>query len=275
MNAISTPLSHSSIHSKHKEKGHGVRSRGLFVYHTIFEVSSQSVAIVGISGADITIIPQRCEMEEEKNEVAVFNGVEMRISSLDDIWLSQKQIAQMFNKDVRTINGHVETVKKELANWEGLNSTIRKNRIVQIEGNREVKREIEVYGFEFICQIGYKVNSVRGTQFRQFATKAVMEKLNRDLLNRDERENALRIENEALKSRLGEAVMEISELEMKNDYLSQYEPDEKDYGKIAKNGYPRTTYQRGGFKSRGGRKVALKPKYVTIDLLAVAKYLQQ
>lgn len=85
----------------------------------------------------------------------------------------------------------------------------------------------------------------------------------------------MRIENEALKSRLGEAVMEISELEMKNDYLSQYEPDESDYGKIAKNGYPRTTYQRGGFKSRGGRKVALKPQYVTIDLLAVAKYLQQ
>lgn len=212
-------------------------------------------------------------MEEASNEVAVFNGIEMRISSLEDIWLTQKQIAQMFDKDVRTINDHVEAVKKELADWDGLNSTIRKNRIVQIEGNREVKREVEVYGFEFICQIGYKVSSVRGTQFRQFATKAVMEKLNRDLLNRDETENALRIENESLKARLGEAVMEISGLERDIDYLRQYEPDESDYGKTAKNGYPRTMYQRGGFKSRGGRKVELKPQYVTIDLLAVAKYL--
>lgn len=123
------------------QKGHGKMHPVAFPYHTIFEVSSQSVAIVGISGADITLYLARCEMEEEKNEVAVFNGVEMRISSLDDIWLSQKQIAQMFNKDVRTINGHVETVKKELANWEGLNSTIRKNRIVQIEGKRIENRE--------------------------------------------------------------------------------------------------------------------------------------
>lgn len=264
----------SRVHSLTHRKGHGKNtSRGLFVYHTIFEVSSQSVAIVGISGADITLYLVRCEMEE-KNEVAVFNGVEMRISSLDEIWLTQKQIAQMFETSIPNVSMHIKAFLKELDNEQVMvvKKSLTTTQHGAIEGKMQ-KKEVALYGFDVICQVGYRVNCKRGIQFRQFATKAIREKLNRDLLNRDERENALRIENEALKSRLGEAVMEISELEMKNDYLSQYEPDESDYGKIAKNGYPRTTYQRGGFKSRGGRKVTLKPQYVTIDLLAVAKYL--
>lgn len=217
-------------------------------------------------------------MEEKAQEsVAVFNGIEMRISNLDDIWLTQKQIAQMFETSVQNVSKHVIALKKELANWEGLSSVINQQLITEKNGRHEgftQTRKVEVYGFEFICQIGLKINCVRGMKFRQFATKAIKEKLNRDLLNRDEVENALRIENEALKARLGEAVMEISGLERDIDYLKQYEPNESDYGKLAKNGFPRTTYQRGGFKSRGGRKVELKPQYVTIDLLAVAKYLQ-
>ena len=217
-------------------------------------------------------------MEEKVQEsVAVFNGIEMSVSSLDDIWLTQKQIAQVFDTSKQNVSKHVITLKKELANWEGLCKVISRREITTqhgaIEGKTQTK-EVEVYGFEFICQIGFKIDSVRGMKFRKFATKAIREKPNRDLLNRDEVENTLRIENEALKARLGEAVMEISGLERDIDYLRQYEPAESDYGKLAKNGFPRTTYQRGGFKSRGGRKVELKPQYVTIDLLAVAKYLQ-
>lgn len=201
----------------------------------------------------------------------------MKISSLDEIWLSQKQIAQVFETSVQNVSKHVIALKKELSNWEGLSSVINQQLITEKNGRHEgftQTRTVEVYGFEFICQIGYKVSSVRGMVFRQFATKAIKEKINRDLLNRDEKENAMMIENESLKARLGEAVMEISSLERDIDYLKQYEPAESDYGKTAKNGYPRTTYQRGGFKSRGGRKVELKPKYVTLDLLAVAKYLR-
>ena len=213
-------------------------------------------------------------MEEKKQEsVAVFNGIEMSISSLDDIWLTQKQIAQLFETSVPNVSMHIKSFMEELDN-EQVKSTIKKSLTVQSEGSREVTREVMLYSFEVICQVGYRINCKKGFQFRQFATKAIMEKLNRDLLNRDEVENALRIENEALKARLGEAVMEISGLERDIDYLKQYEPAESDYGKLAKNGYPRTTFQRGGFKSRGGRKVELKPQYVTIDLLAVAKYLQ-
>lgn len=197
----------------------------------------------------------------------------MRISSLDEIWLTQKQIAQVFETTIPNVSMHIKSFLKELDNYQ-VKSTVKKSLTVQYEGNREISREVMLYNFEVICQVGYRVNCKKGFQFRQFATKAIKEKLNRDLLNKDEELNNLRIEREALKARLGEAVMEISGLERDIDYLKQYEPNESDYGKLAKNGYPRTTYQKGGFKSRGGRKVELKPQYVTIDLLAVAKYLQ-
>ena len=216
-------------------------------------------------------------MEEKVQEsVAVFNGIEMSIGSLDDIWLTQKQIAQMFKTSTQLVNHHIKAFLKELDDEQvgvvvkcGFTTT----QHGAIEGKEQTKK-VNLYNFDVICQVGYKIDCKKGFEFRQFATKAIREKLNRDLFNRDEVENALRIENEALKARLGEAVMEISGLEMDKEYYKQYAPAESDYGKLAKNGFPRTTYQRGGFKSRGGRKVELKPQYVTIDLLAVAKYLQ-
>ena len=214
-------------------------------------------------------------MTETIEKLAVFDGDTIQIQSLDDIWMTQKQMADLFGKNVRTINDHVEKVKTELSDWEQLNSTIRKKRIVQTEGGREVEREVEVYGFDFICQVGYKVNSVAGMKFRQFATKAVMEKINRDLLGKDEEINALSKDNESMKAKLGEAVMEISALEQIVDYQKQFVPNDADYGKIAPNGYPRVTYQKGGFKSRNGRKVKLKSPYIQLDLIAIGKYLTE
>ena len=216
-------------------------------------------------------------MEEKAQEsVVVFNGIEMSVSSLDDIWLSQKQIAKLFEASVQNVNHHIKAFLKELDDEQVgvvVKESFTTTKHGAIEGKEQTKK-INLYNFDVICQVGYRIDCKKGFQFRQFATKAIKEKLNRDLLNRDEVENALRIENEALKARLGEAVMEISGLERDIDYLKQYEPAESDYGKLAKNGFPRTTYQKGGFKSRGGRKVELKPQYVTVDLLAVAKYLQ-
>ncbi len=214
--------------------------------------------------------------EKVQESVAVFNGIEMSISSLDDIWLTQKQIAKMFETSKQLVNHHIKAFLKELDD-EQVGVIVKESFTITQHGaieGKEKTNKVTLYNFDVICQVGYRINCKKGFEFRQFATKAIREKLNRDLLNRDEVENALRIENEALKARLGEAVMEISGLERDIDYLKQYEPAESDYGKLAKNGYPRTTYQKGGFKSRGGRKVELKPQYVTIDLLAVAKYLQ-
>lgn len=120
---------------------------------------------------------------DEQIQESVYNGIIINASSLDDIWLTQKQIAQMFGKDVRTINHHVIALKKELSGWEGLNLVISKNEITTqhgaIEGKTQTK-EVEVYGFDMICQIGYRVNSVEGIKFRQFATQAVREKVDRE-----------------------------------------------------------------------------------------------
>ena len=87
----------------------------------------------------------------------------------ETIWLSQQQMATLFEKDVRTINEHIKTIydTKELMQ----DSTIRKFRIVHQEGNRKVKRTIIHYDLDMIISVGYRVNSLRGTQFRQWATQ--------------------------------------------------------------------------------------------------------
>ena len=211
-------------------------------------------------------------MSETLEKLAVFDGDAILIQNLEDIWMTQKQMAELYGTTVQNINKHIVKLKQKLDS-ETLKATINQKLIVQNEGNREVERETEFYGFEMICQVGYRVDTQKGIKFRDFATKAVMEKINRDMLNRDEEINQLRIEKETYKARLGEAVMEISELRQELDYASQYVPDESEYGKTNKNGQRKLTYQKGGFKANNGRKVRLKPQYVTIDLIALGKYL--
>jgi len=89
------------------------------------------------------------------------------------IWLSQKLMAALFEVDVRTINEHLQNIYKQ--NEISHEATIRKFRIVQIEGSREVARNIDFYNLDAIISVGYRVNSVRATQFRQWATKVLSE----------------------------------------------------------------------------------------------------
>ena len=103
------------------------------------------------------------------------NGeVELNISVENEmIWLTQKQIANLFEKDTRTVNDHIKTIYKDLELDE--NATIRKFRIVQKEGKREVTREVLHYNLDMIISVGYKVNSKKATKFRQWATKVLKE----------------------------------------------------------------------------------------------------
>jgi len=89
------------------------------------------------------------------------------------VWLSQKKMAELFQKDVRTINEHLKTIysEKEL----DPESTIRKFRIVRTEGKRNVSRLVEFYNLEAILSVGYRVRSHRGTQFRRWATEKLRE----------------------------------------------------------------------------------------------------
>ena len=82
-------------------------------------------------------------------------------------WLTQKRMAELFGVDVRTINEHLQNIyhSKELLK----EPTIRKIRIVQQEGKRDVSRELDFYNLDAIIAVGYRVNSYQATQFRIWA----------------------------------------------------------------------------------------------------------
>jgi len=91
----------------------------------------------------------------------------------ETVWLSQKALAELFAKDVRTINEHIQNIieEREL----DPTATIRNFRIVQQEGERQVSRNVEHYNLDMILAVGYRVRSSRGTQFRRWATALLKE----------------------------------------------------------------------------------------------------
>ena len=93
----------------------------------------------------------------------------------DTFWLNLNQISSLFEKDKSVISRHLSNIYKEGELVR--NSTVAKNATVQIEADREVKREIEYYNLDAILSVGYRVNSKRGTQFRQWATKRLKDYL--------------------------------------------------------------------------------------------------
>ena len=96
------------------------------------------------------------------------NSIEARYED-ETIWLSQKLMATLFEVDVRTINEHLKNIYTQ--NEQTETATIRKFRIVQTEGNREINRAVAFYNLDAIISVGYRVNSIRATQFRQWATR--------------------------------------------------------------------------------------------------------
>ena len=103
----------------------------------------------------------------------------------ETLWLTQALIAELFQISVPTVNEHLKGIfeERELEP----DSTIRKFRIVRIEGSRQVTREIEHYSLSAILAVGYRVRSQRGTQFRQWATARLSEYLIKGFTMDDER----------------------------------------------------------------------------------------
>lgn len=93
----------------------------------------------------------------------------------ETIWLSQKQMAELFEKDTDTIGLHLKNIYKsgELTKL----ATTEKYSVVQKEGSREVKRMINLYNLDAIISVGYRVNSKKGTQFRIWATNTLKQHL--------------------------------------------------------------------------------------------------
>ena len=99
-------------------------------------------------------------------------------------WLTQKRMSELFGVEVNTINYHLKEIFKSGELEE--NPTIRKIRIVQQEGAREVSREVEFYHLDAIIAVGYRVNSYQATQFRIWATTTLREYITKGFVLNDD-----------------------------------------------------------------------------------------
>ncbi len=101
------------------------------------------------------------------------------------VWLTQKQLAELYQVSVPTINGHLRTLYQD--GEVPADRTIRKFRIVAREAARDVERLVDHYNLETILHIGYRVRSHRGTQFRRWATQTLKDFLVKGFVLDDER----------------------------------------------------------------------------------------
>ena len=110
-------------------------------------------------------------MNEKKNEIILFEnqGVKLEVNLKDEtVWLNRQQLANLFDRDIKTIGKHINNaLKEELKDV----PTVAKFATVQKEGKRKVSRNIEYYNLDMILSIGYRVKSNKGIIFRQWANK--------------------------------------------------------------------------------------------------------
>ncbi len=105
---------------------------------------------------------------ENKGEIVIYKGVDgksqldVRLSE-ETIWLTQKQMSELFDRDYKTISKHINNIYKETELLR--KATVAKYATVQIEANRKISRALEYYSLDMIISVGYRVNSKRGTQF--------------------------------------------------------------------------------------------------------------
>ena len=98
------------------------------------------------------------------------DAIEIRYED-ENVWLTQKMMAQLYDVDVRTINEHISHVFND--GELDQETTIRNFRIVQMEGSRNVSREVMHYNLQMIIAVGFKVNNERAMQFRRWANSIV------------------------------------------------------------------------------------------------------
>ncbi len=128
--------------------------------------------------------------EIKKPQIAIYQlvgdsqKIQVRIED-ENVWLTQKLIAELYDVDVRTVNEHLVNLYLEKELDESL--TIRNFRIVQKEASREVVRDVKHYNLDTILAVGYRVRSDRGSQFRKWATERLREYLIKGFTLDDER----------------------------------------------------------------------------------------
>ena len=110
------------------------------------------------------------------NEIVIFETEDKQVKlpvAVDNetVWLNRNQISELFDRDVKTIGKHINNALKEELYVD--NSTVAKFATVQIEGEREVERNIEYYSLDVIISVGYRVKSKRGVEFRRWANSVL------------------------------------------------------------------------------------------------------
>ena len=117
-------------------------------------------------------------MDEKKFEIYLADDgqtqIEIRLER-DTLWLSQAQLATLFEKDSDTIGLHLKNIYKE--GELDPEATTEQSSVVRQEGLRQVRRNIRFYNLDAIISVGYRVNSKKGTQFRIWATQRLREYL--------------------------------------------------------------------------------------------------
>lgn len=111
---------------------------------------------------------------EKTNEIVLFETQDKEIKLLvpvdqETVWLNRNQMAELFERDVKTIGKHINNALKEELD----DSTIAKFATVQNEGSRKVERNIEYYSLDMIISVGYRVKSKRGVEFRKWANSVL------------------------------------------------------------------------------------------------------
>ena len=103
----------------------------------------------------------------------------------ETFWLNQRKMADLFGVDIRTVNEHLQNIYKAVEL--DREATIRKIRIVQKEGSRDVSRDVDFFNLDAIIAVGYRINSYQATQFRIWATKTLKEFIIKGFVLDDER----------------------------------------------------------------------------------------
>ena len=102
--------------------------------------------------------------ETEDNEVKL----EVPVNE-ETVWLNRQQMAELFDRDVKTIGKHINNALREELD----ESTVANFATVQMEGNREVERNVEYYNLDVIISVGYRIKSKRGVEFRRWANSVL------------------------------------------------------------------------------------------------------
>jgi prophage maintenance system killer protein len=169
----------------------------------------------------------------------------------ETVWLSLNQISSMFARDKSVVSRHLKNIYSsgELDQ----NSTVAKNATVQIEGGRQVIRELEFYNLDVIISIGYRVNSKVGTHFRQWATQRLKDYLIKGYAVNQERLSQLQqsfqlIREAALsedfsKSQVKEIIDVLADYAIGLDILDGYDKQNLELGMVQPNPVFQISYQ--------------------------------